>query len=166
MSNADSSNGDQLDDELIVALCGELDDALDALQNTAEDALGGGHYEENVNSVFRRVHSIKGNLRMVNLDDLASYTHEFENVLSDIRDGMVEAPPAFFPFMLMVMTEISELARAEIANERIDEPFMALISAVEKTRIQNTCELANSCLFVLGVLDPEDHSGYIARLCA
>ena len=152
------------DEELIGALFGELDDALDHIRETTDSMLESGDYESAINSIFRRVHSIKSNLRMVFLDDLASYTHEFENLLSDIREGVVEAPLAFFPMVLLVMTEICEMAKSSLNGGHIDEPFMVLLTAVEKLKMGSTSELAESSLMIINALEPHDESGYIARL--
>ena len=75
------------DREFLQDFFGELDDSLDSLRETAENILQNGDDESSINRVFRRVHSIKSDLRMVFLNDLADYTHEFENLLSVIREG-------------------------------------------------------------------------------
>ena len=128
-----SATKQELDEELIGALFGELDDALDAMRSTADEVLEKGAFEDSINAVFRRVHSIKSNLRMVFVDDLADYTHDVENLLTDIREGIIEAPPAFFPMLFLVMTEICELAKTSLTGGSIDEAVYGLAGSGRKT---------------------------------
>lgn len=163
MSTYDASVFDQ---EFFQDFFGELDDALDSLRVTAETMLQNGHYESSLNSVFRRVHSIKSDLRMVFLNDLADYTHEFEDLLAVIREGYVEAPPVFFPMVRVVMTEIAELAKILICGGKIDEAFMVLLTSVERLDVSNTPVLRASSMHVIRELQPDDEMGYIAKFNA
>ena len=156
----------EFDEEFLQDFFGELDDSLDSLRETAEDILQNGNYESSLNSVFRRVHSIKSDLRMVFLNDLADYTHEFENLLSAIREGSIKAPPAFFPMLHVVMTEIVELAKSSITGDAIDEAFMVLLAGIDRLDMRDTTTLTASSLHVIHELQPDDELGYVARLTA
>jgi two-component system chemotaxis sensor kinase CheA len=61
-------------------LLGVLETSLLALEETPDDA-------ENVGSVFRAMHTIKGSGAMFGFDDIASFTHEVETVFDMVRKG-------------------------------------------------------------------------------
>ena len=156
----------EFDEEFLQDFFGELDDSLESLRETAEDILQNGNDESSLNRVFRRVHSIKSALRMVFLNELADYTHEFENLLSVIREGSIQAPPAFFAMLHVVMTEIAELAKTSIRGGGIDEAFMVLLAGIDRLDMRDTPSLTASSLHVIHELQPDDELGYIARLTA
>ena len=61
-------------------LLGALETSLLVLEETPDDA-------ENVGSVFRAMHTIKGSGAMFGFDSIASFTHEVETVFDMVRKG-------------------------------------------------------------------------------
>lgn len=61
-------------------LLGALENSLLALEETPDDA-------ENIGSVFRAMHTIKGSGAMFGFETIASFTHEVETVFDMVRKG-------------------------------------------------------------------------------
>ncbi len=61
-------------------LLGALENSLLALEETPDDA-------ENIGSVFRAMHTIKGSGAMFGFESIASFTHEVETVFDMVRKG-------------------------------------------------------------------------------
>ncbi|MFP4397091.1 MAG: chemotaxis protein CheW [Desulfonatronovibrio sp.] len=67
-------------------LLDELEQALLDLEETPED-------HELINRVFRSIHTIKGSGAMFGFDEIASFTHEVETVMDQVRSGDVKLTP-------------------------------------------------------------------------
>lgn len=78
----------------------ECDEALEATENGLDACKAGTHDEETINAIFRGVHSIKGGAGAFGHSALASYTHCFENLLGDIREGDVALEPSLVDLLL------------------------------------------------------------------
>ncbi|KPQ28482.1 MAG: two-component system, chemotaxis family, sensor kinase CheA [Marinobacter excellens HL-55] len=62
----------------------EMENALLALESSADT-----NTAENLNSVFRAAHTIKGSAGLFGLEDVVRFTHELETGLDDLREGTV-----------------------------------------------------------------------------
>ena len=68
----------------------EEGEVLNANWEDALLALEGGYYEDQVNAIFRTVHTLKGSAKTVGLDDYSMFIHEIEDVIRDVLDGKLE----------------------------------------------------------------------------
>lgn len=68
----------------------EIETCLGLLENS--------HEPELVNRLFRDVHSLKGNCRMVLLDPLVETIHALEEIVSDMRQGSRRFSPEWCLF--------------------------------------------------------------------
>ncbi len=78
---------------------GGLDSLFVALEKTPDDL-------EVVNSIFRPVHSIKGNAPFFGLLRLKTLAHEFESLLAALRAKKILPSPALFDLLLAGIDEI------------------------------------------------------------
>lgn len=81
----------------------ECDEALAAAEAALERCRTGGADHETVNAIFRSVHSIKGGAGAFGLEPLQAYTHGFETLLSDVRDGTVAVTDPLVALMLRAL---------------------------------------------------------------
>ena len=79
----------------------ECDEALEATENGLDACKAGTHDDETINAIFRGVHSIKGGAGAFGHKALAAYTHCFENLLGDIREGDVALSPELVDLLLL-----------------------------------------------------------------
>ncbi|MEM9312251.1 MAG: chemotaxis protein CheA [Pseudomonadota bacterium] len=78
------------DDDIQQIFFVECDEALEATEAGLDACKAGTHDDETINAIFRGVHSIKGGAGAFGHEALQAYTHCFENLLGDIREGKVE----------------------------------------------------------------------------
>lgn len=89
---------------------------------------------DTLNRLFRSMHSLKGNCRMVLLDPLVELTHELEEIVDDIRKGRFGYFPACGEFLLSAVSQveslIGQLVSERVANATQLERTVALIKQV------------------------------------
>ncbi|MBY0344737.1 MAG: chemotaxis protein CheA [Sphingomonadales bacterium] len=81
----------------------ECEEALEATETGLAACRDGTHDGETINAIFRAVHSIKGGAGAFGHTALAAYTHGFENLLGDIREGKVPLEPALVDLLLLAL---------------------------------------------------------------
>ncbi len=82
------------DEELINGFIDETRDILDEVEPTLIDLTRGNANasdldSETINSVFRLFHSLKSSAAFLGFSNIASLTHDAENVLQGVRDGII-----------------------------------------------------------------------------
>jgi two-component system chemotaxis sensor kinase CheA len=81
----------------------ECEEALEATEAGLAACREGTHDGETINAIFRAVHSIKGGAGAFGHTALAAYTHGFENLLGEIREGKVPLAPALVDLLLLAL---------------------------------------------------------------
>lgn len=125
------------DDELIKDFLGEMTDAHEAVEQTfyklehhpAQPAL--------LDELFRTVHSVKSNLRMMHLNRYSDLVHAFENVLDMVRNGEMGYVPLMADMFLLSVGEVRTLCEAVFAGGDTDEARCGVIERAVG-RIANT----------------------------
>lgn len=77
------------DDDIQQIFFVECEEALEATEDGLDACRQGTHDSETINAIFRGVHSIKGGAGAFGHSALQAYTHCFENLLGDVREGDV-----------------------------------------------------------------------------
>jgi len=65
----------------------EFKNKLISLENSLIDAKSGNTESDNINEIFRAIHTIKGTADLLGMFEVVSLTHKAEDVLQFIRDG-------------------------------------------------------------------------------
>ena len=81
----------------------ECEEALEAAESGLDACRAGTHDAETINAIFRAVHSIKGGAGAFGHTALAAYTHGFENLLGDIREGRVVLAAELVDLLLLAL---------------------------------------------------------------
>lgn len=81
----------------------ECEEALEATETGLAACREGTHDAETINAIFRAVHSIKGGAGAFGHSPLAAYTHGFENLLGEIREGLVPLEPPLVDLLLLAL---------------------------------------------------------------
>ena len=71
----------------------ECEESLAAAEAGLAACKDGTQDDDTINAIFRAVHSIKGGAGAFGFSALQAYTHTFETLLSDVRDGTVAVEP-------------------------------------------------------------------------
>ncbi|OQW74596.1 MAG: chemotaxis protein CheA [Proteobacteria bacterium ST_bin13] len=86
----------------------ECDEALAAAETALDRCREGQADEETINAIFRAVHSIKGGAGAFGFGALQAYTHGFETLLSDVRDGTVTISAPLVGLMLRALDMLGD----------------------------------------------------------
>lgn len=111
----------------------ECEEALEATETGLAACRDGTHDGETINAIFRAVHSIKGGAGAFGHTALAAYTHGFENLLGEIREGKVPLEPALVDLLLLALDCLRdhvEAARGR-GNPPEDAELLARLEAAQ-----------------------------------
>lgn len=86
----------------------ECDESLQAAETGLAACLAGTHDAETINAIFRAVHSIKGGAGAFGFEALQAFTHTFETLLSDVRDGTVPLSGPLVDLLLRALDTLSD----------------------------------------------------------
>ncbi|WP_226638380.1 chemotaxis protein CheA [Novosphingobium profundi] len=114
----------------------ECEESLAAAEAGLAACRAGTQDADTVNGVFRAVHSIKGGAGAFGYGALQAYTHTFETLLSDVREGLVEIAPPLIDLLLRALDTLAD--HVEAAREGGDAPDDAgLIAEMEGAMAAN-----------------------------
>jgi len=77
--------------------------------------------KEMINTVFRAMHTIKGNAGMFNFKDIVSFTHLAENFLDKVRNGKIILTSDMMEDFLLVKDHTVTLIQKTINKEKLNE---------------------------------------------
>ena len=92
-----------------------------ALVNMQEDGVD----DESIGALFRAMHTIKGTAGMFGFDDVVSFAHVAENLLSDVREGKVTLSNEMIETFLQSKDHTQILVDLAIANQPLDAQVQA-----------------------------------------
>jgi two-component system, chemotaxis family, sensor kinase CheA len=84
---ADNTEEMSEDDELLAAFVDESLELLQDLPSSLESYSADSSDTEQINAIFRAVHSIKGNAGFLGLGGIKQFAHSLENTLDEVRGG-------------------------------------------------------------------------------
>lgn len=114
----------------------ECEESLAAAESGLAACKAGTQDADTVNAVFRAVHSIKGGAGAFGYVALQAYTHTFETLLSDVREGLVAIENELVDLLLRALDTLSD--HVEAAREDGDAPAdAALIAEMEAAMAGN-----------------------------
>ncbi len=108
----------------------ECEESLAAAEAGLAACREGTQDADTVNAVFRAVHSIKGGAGAFGYVALQAYTHTFETLLSDVREGLVAIEPKLVDLLLRALDTLSDHVDAA-RDDGVPPPDAALIAEME-----------------------------------
>ena len=134
-----SSNNEILDTYLF-----ENNSLLEQLESIVLDAEGSSAFsEDNINEIFRIMHTIKGSSAMMEFDSLAAIAHRIEDMFYLIREGsmaVVSEPnrPALFEIMFQSIDyfrkEMGKIEAGQPLDKNIDQFLQNINSLIAKIK--------------------------------
>jgi len=105
----------------------ECEESLAAAEDGLASLRAGDHDAETINAVFRAIHSIKGGAGAFGFAALQAYTHVFETLLSDVREGTVGLSEPLTDLLLRALDTLSDhVTAAQDGDEPpADAPLLA-----------------------------------------
>jgi len=114
----------------------ECDESLQAAESGLAACQAGTHDGETINAIFRAVHSIKGGAGAFGFEALQAFTHTFETLLSDVRDGSVALTAPLVELLLRALDTLSDHVSA--ARDGGTAPAdAALLAELEAAQARN-----------------------------
>lgn len=114
----------------------ECEESLAAAEAGLAACQAGTQDADTVNGVFRAVHSIKGGAGAFGFGALQAYTHTFETLLSDVREGLVAIEHDLVDLLLRALDTLAD--HVQFAREGGDAPDdAALIAEMEGAMAAN-----------------------------
>jgi two-component system chemotaxis sensor kinase CheA len=128
---------DQIQNELLVELEELVEGIFSALDELREVNQTGRLQRDLIDSIFRRVHSVKGSTASFGLDVVSEIAHEFENLLDEVRSGRVVVNDSLLDTCESAATALSEsLSLAGPgAGERSHRELLNRLQAAARNRI-------------------------------
>ena len=90
----------------------EMEDALLILESNSEDF-------NQINAIFRAMHTIKGTSGVFGYDDIVSFTHVAESVLDKVRSNEIDVTSELVAVLLESMDHTKVLISAAMADQSI-----------------------------------------------
>ncbi|MBI1403707.1 MAG: chemotaxis protein CheA [Porphyrobacter sp.] len=119
----------------------ECEEALEAAEAGLDACRAGTHDAETINAIFRAVHSIKGGAGAFGHRALAAYTHGFENLLGDIREGRVALEAGLVDLLLLALDVLRD--HVEAARSGAEPPDdTELLGRIEAAQHGGTAQVA------------------------
>lgn len=114
----------------------ECEESLVAAEAGLAACKAGTQDSDTVNAVFRAVHSIKGGAGAFGYSALQAYTHVFETLLSDVREGLVAIESKLIDLLLRALDTLADHVTA--AREDGEAPAdAALLAEMESAMAAN-----------------------------
>ncbi|SFG25596.1 two-component system, chemotaxis family, sensor kinase CheA [Novosphingobium sp. CF614] len=132
----------------------ECEESLAAAEAGLAACRAGTHDADTVNAVFRAVHSIKGGAGAFGYGALQAYTHTFETLLSDVREGLVAIESDLVDLLLRALDTLAD--HVEAAREGGEAPAdAALIAEMERAMAANAGGAAPAAVHAEPEPEPE-----------
>lgn len=115
----------------------ECEESLEAAENGLAACRAGTHDAETINAIFRAVHSIKGGAGAFGHLPLQAFTHGFETLLAEIREGSIALSPTLVDLLLLALDCLRdhvEAARGHSAPPE-DSDLIAQLEAAQAGRL-------------------------------
>ncbi|MBC2665607.1 chemotaxis protein CheA [Novosphingobium flavum] len=111
----------------------ECDESLQAAEAGLAACQAGTHDGETINAIFRAVHSIKGGAGAFGFEALQAFTHTFETLLSDVRDGSVPITAKLVDLLLRALDTLSDhvVAARDGGEAPADTALLAELTAAQ-----------------------------------
>ncbi len=119
-----------LDSEMLEVFLSDAEEQLTILEGELLNMEANPDDEESIKTIFRSMHTLKGSAGFVNLNEIESFTHKLENLLSDLRDQKLKNGPE----IIEVLFQSKDILNAMINNisSKGEPPDRAKINEVEK----------------------------------
>ncbi|MFA6122194.1 chemotaxis protein CheA [Sphingomonas sp.] len=138
----------------------ECDEALAAAEAALDRCRLGHTDDETVNAIFRAVHSIKGGAGAFGFSALQAYTHGFETLLSDVRDGTLAISEPLVGLMLRALDVLGDHVGAARDGDAApdDSALLAQLAAAQTGVLATDMTDGVTNGDAVGVTDDDDFS--------
>ncbi|WP_320416239.1 Hpt domain-containing protein [Candidatus Reidiella endopervernicosa] len=97
---------------------------------------------EEINTIFRAAHSIKGGSATFGLGDVAEFTHLMETLLDELRDRRREVSQPVVELLLQSVDCLSDMLNANKSDEPLDQQRIGALQKELETMLGGESESA------------------------
>ncbi|MGY8768377.1 MAG: Hpt domain-containing protein [Pirellulales bacterium] len=112
---------DENQQELLAGFIDEAANSIIDLPESLKNILDDSNISEAINSVFRSVHSIKGNAGFFGLTAVKKFSHALENTLDDVRNSVIDLNEELYRSLVKGFDNLDELLRQVADGESADD---------------------------------------------
>ena len=98
----------------------DADEQLEFMETALVDMQESGVNDEDIGALFRAMHTIKGTAGMFGFDDVVSFTHIAESLLSEVRDEKIVLSDDELDLFLKCKDHVEELVRLASQDEMMN----------------------------------------------
>ncbi len=109
------------DEDMIREFGDEFTEACELIEQTLDQLADDPENQDLVNELFRHVHTVKGNLRMVEFNDIAAFVHAIEDIIDAIRNQQLHYDLLLKDVTLLAMEKVQDMFNAAFAGESLDD---------------------------------------------
>ena len=103
----------------------DTQEQLQNMENALVEGNENGVDEEIIGAIFRAMHTIKGSAGMFGFDNVVSFTHVAENLMSEVRNGKVKLDASLISLFFEVKDHVENLIEAESSEStELDEDIL------------------------------------------
>jgi len=110
----------------------EMMGKLQNMEDTLIDIKNGLLDEENINELFRSIHTIKGSADLLGMLEIVSLAHKVEDLLSEVRDGNIEFTDAICDLFVELKKFIAILVENILNGIELTSDIIDLQAKFEK----------------------------------
>lgn len=156
MSSQDAQVDSNYDPELVSDFMEALNEAGGAIDSVLLRQEEEPSNKELLNELFRNLHSIKSNLRMMGLNRASDFVHTLENVIEELRNGNLKFENSLSDVVLLSINRIIEISEETFSGKPTEHLETSEIEAAMKNILQGGQEnLQIRAKKVIQLLDPE-----------
>jgi len=111
--------------EELELFCEDVDEQLTFMENALITMQEDGPDDESIGALFRAMHTIKGTAGMFGFDDVVSFAHIAESLLSEVRDGKIKLTEEMIEIFLKSKDHVQTLVDLAVKNESMDDFMQA-----------------------------------------
>ena len=116
-----SAPNQDFDEEMIREFGDEFTDACELIEETLDQLADAPGDMDLVNALFRHVHTVKGNLRMVEFNNIALFVHAIEDIIDAIRHGQLNYDFLLKDVTLLAMEKVQDMFNAAFAGQALGD---------------------------------------------
>ena len=133
----------------------DSEEQLTFMENALVSMQENGVNEEDIGALFRAMHTIKGTAGMFGFDDVVSFAHVAESLLSEVRSNTIELTEDMLELFLLCKDHTQRLVEVASQNEKVDDSLrtvnddllaklLALMPNDDKNSTQNAPKQENT----------------------
>ena len=122
----------EVDDELIEEFFSEFNEVYVDLESNLVQLESAPDNKDLINGLFRNIHSVKSNLRMIGFGSVSDFVHILENLLDDIRDGRLSYNAGLSDVILLSIDRVKALCEGFFNDEDLGQSVSDIEAALQR----------------------------------